>query len=58
MSHQFSSSGDSTEDSIGQCYTGESESHASKGEGFTSGHKEWRVEAEGEQIALVRSLLG
>ena len=42
--------------SIGQCHTGEGESHADKSEGFTGGHKEWRVEMEGEQVVLVSFL--
>ena len=37
--------------STGQCHAGESEGHAGDGEGFTSGCKEWQVEAEGEYLS-------
>ena len=44
----FSSSGGGTEDSIGKCYAGESESHTGKGEGFAGSREEWQDETEGE----------
>ena len=54
---KFSSSGGSTEESIGQCYASEGESHAGKGKGFTGGHKQWWVKTEGERVVPVRLFL-
>ena len=52
--HIISSGGEGTETSVGECYAGEGESHASKGKGFASGHEEWQYEMEGERVVPVR----